>query len=409
MSAAAGVAGARQAGETPKAAAKVPRKSRDEDLGETTPLLDTKEKKREQSESFRARLHVELTDPWNPAVSSMGSKIFFTLVMMTIFISIISFVLQSMARFENWRWWGFFEILCVSIFSFELALRYYAWPGTSATFIQDPMTFVDVISILPFYLELVDDVVTVDLRWLRILRLINLFKVVRVSSGLNIMFRSVSRSVSGLFLLTFFMFQALLIFSTLMWALERGTWDDIKDCYVRELDGGKCSPYQSILLTLWWAITTMTTVGYGDTIPVTNLGRLVGGLAMLGGIIMLALPTTVFGAQFAEEYSSMKSDAALENLRKTDRDRQDDEAELSELKAELKQLRDQAQEMLPNIHQRLHTYLQPSGRAGNFARGECIMKDLRTGLIELYDFVDELSPNILVDDYHSGVDDVGAP
>merc|ERR1719324_2218256 len=98
---------------------------------------------------------------------------------------------------------------------------------------------------------------------------------------------------------------------------------------------------------------------------------------MLGGIIMLALPTTVFGAQFAEEYSSMKSDAALE--------------------------------ILPNIHQRLHTYLGPSGRAGNFAKGECIMKDLRTGLIELYDFVDELSPNILVDDYHSGVDDVGAP
>merc|ERR1719201_1187200 len=100
-----------------------------------------------------------------------------------------------------------------------------------------------------------------------------------------------------------------------------------KGCYTRELDGGKCSPYQSILLTLWWAITTMTTVGYGDTIPVSNAGRLVGGLAMLGGIIMLALPTTVFGAQFAEE-------------------------------------------MLPTIHKRLHTYLGPSGRATNFNRGE---------------------------------------
>jgi hypothetical protein len=149
----------------------------------------------------------------------------------------------------------------------------------------------------------------------------------------------------------------------------------------------------------------MTTVGYGDTIPVSNAGRLVGGLAMLGGIIMLALPTTVFGAQFAEEYSTMKSDAALEKLR-TDRsgahEREDDEAELKELKAELKQIRDLAQEMLPTIHKRLHTYLGPSGRATNFNRGECIMKDLKTGLIELYDFVDELSPNI-------SVDDAGAP
>jgi len=212
------------------------------------------------------------------------------------------------------------------------------------------------------------------------------------------MFRSVSRSVSGLFLLTFFMFQALLIFSTLIWALERGTWDSIKTCYVRELDGGKCSPYQSILLTLWWVIMTMTTVGYGDTIPVTNLGRLVGGLAMLGGIIMLALPTTVFGAQFAEEYNSMKSDAALEKLRKPDRERLDDEVELADLKAELKQLRDQAQEILPSIHQKVNSYLQPSGRAPNFAKGECIMKDLKSGLMELYEFVDELSPNLPVED-----------
>jgi hypothetical protein len=80
----------------------------------------------------------------------------------------------------------------------------------------------------------------------------------------------------------------------------------------------------------------------------------------------------------------------------------DDEAELADLKAELKELRDRAQEMLPNIHKRLHTYLGPSGRATNFNRGECIMKDLKTGLIELYDFVDELSPNI-------SVDDAGAP
>jgi hypothetical protein len=303
-----------------------------------------------------------------------------------------------MHRFEYWRGWGFLEIFCVCIFSMELAMRFYAWPGTSKTFISDPLTFIDVMSVMPFYLELVDDVVTVDLRWLRILRLINLFKVVRVSSGLNIMFRSVSRSVSGLFLLTFFMFQALLIFSTLIWALERGTWDEIKTCYVRELDGGRCSPYQSILLTLWWAITTMTTVGYGDTIPVTNLGRLVGGLAMLGGIIMLALPTTVFGAQFAEEYNSMKSDAQLEKLRKPDRERLDDEAELADLKAELKQIMERAQEMLPSIHQRLNTHLKPSGRGPNFAKGESMMKDLKTGLVELYEFLDELSPLIAVED-----------
>jgi len=398
MSAAAGVAAARGAGggSTPSSAGG--RVKKISDPGETTPLLETKEKRREERESFRARLHAELTDPWNPAVSSVGSKIFFTIVMITIFISIISFILESMHRFEYWRGWGALEIFCVTIFSIELAMRYYAWPGSSATFISDPMTFVDVMSVMPFYLELVDDVVTVDLRWLRILRLINLFKVVRVSSGLNIMFRSVSRSVSGLFLLTFFMLQALLIFSTLIWAIERGTWNEYKACYVRELDGGKCSPYQSILLTLWWAITTMTTVGYGDTIPVTILGRLVGGIAMLGGIIMLALPTTVFGAQFAEEYNSMKSDAALERLRKPERERLDDEAELADLKAELKEIRDKAQEMLPNIHKRLHTYLQPSGRAANFARGDCIMKDLKTGLVELYEFVDEMSPNIAVED-----------
>merc|ERR1719178_320491 len=94
----------------------------------------------------------------------------------------------------------------------------------------------------------------------------------------------------------------------------------------------------------------------------------------------------------------MKSDAALERLRKPERERLDDEAELADLKAELKEIRDKAQEMLPNIHKRLHAYLQPSGRSGNFARGDCLLKDLKTGLVELYEFMDEMSPTITVED-----------
>jgi hypothetical protein len=361
-------------------------KEEEEEQDETSALLGEAKPFTPRGNTFKEDLHLALTDPQTP-----NAKAFFSLVMLAILGSMVSYLLESMARYEHWHGWRFIELVVVAIFTVELSLRFYAWPKDTASFLRDPLTLVDVLSLLPFYLEFVTDQLPVDLRWLRILRLINLFKVVRVSSGLSIMFRSVGRSVSGLFLLTFFMCQALVLFSSLMWGLERGSWDASLGCYAR--DDGKCSPFQSIVHAMWWAITTMTTVGYGDTSPITVLGRYVAGFAMLGGIIMLALPTTVFGAQFAEEYNSMKAEAALTQVKPGDTDLLD---ELAALKTELKQLRDESQRLLPSLHARLADYLEPSGRSQNFQRGVCVMVDAKDTIGELFDLVEELSPDVPV-------------
>jgi hypothetical protein len=388
--AAAGVAAARKGPPTPT---RIPtpgsrrdkeRSQKNEDeLDENSPLL-TGKPYTPRGNTFREDLHLALTDPQTPK-----AKAFFGLVMLAILGSMTAYLLESMARYEHWHGWRSIELVVVAIFTFELALRFYAWPKSTSSFLQDPLTAVDLFSLLPFYLEFLTDQLPVDLRWLRILRLINLFKVVRVSSGLSIMFRSVGRSVSGLFLLTFFMCQALVLFSSLMWGLERGSWDASMGCYAR--DDGKCSPFQSIVHAMWWAITTMTTVGYGDTSPITVYGRYVAGMAMLGGIIMLALPTTVFGAQFAEEYNSMKAEAALGRVNTADAEVRD---ELLLLKAELLQIKREAERLLPSLHTRLSDYLEPTGRAQNFQRGSTVMMDDKDTIGELLYLVDELSPDI---------------
>merc|ERR1719262_1479969 len=93
-----------------------------------------------------------------------------------------------------------------------------------------------------------------------------------------------------------------MMFSTLMWVTERGTWNWSNQCYARpgEAFFNGCSPFESVPLGFWWAITTMTTVGYGDTFPITGAGRVVAGCAMLAGIFCVALPTGILCTEFAK-------------------------------------------------------------------------------------------------------------
>jgi hypothetical protein len=64
------------------------------------------------------------------------------------------------------------------------------------------------------------------------------------------------------------------------------------------------SPFQSIPHTFWWCIVTITTVGYGDTYPVTWLGKIIGGLTMLMGILVLAFPISLLGANFTDQWKA---------------------------------------------------------------------------------------------------------
>lgn len=104
----------------------------------------------------------------------------------------------------------------------------------------------------------------------------------------------------------------MLIFSSLLWYAEKGLYDEATGVFVRS-DGSE-SPFGSIPAAFWWSVVTMTTVGYGDTYPVEPAGKLVATLAMVSGILVLALPLTIIGTNFSAVYEERQAAAAMAAL-----------------------------------------------------------------------------------------------
>merc|ERR1719235_1729936 len=235
---------------------------------------------------------------------------------------------------------------------------------TFQKFVLDPMNIVDILSIAPFFIDLLlvylnkGQGSNVDLRVLRALRLMRVFKIGRYSTQLKLISAAMARSMGSLVMLGLCMIFALIIFSTMIFLVERGTWDESSACYVRLGDrtgslGGLCSPFQSIPEAAWWAITTMTTVGYGDTYPITNWGRLVGALTMIIGILCVALPTTILGVQFSDNYGKVTEQKARDDLKLAFPDKASIREEMVAGMERLEELQKGLAELLPQVEKQL--------------------------------------------------------
>merc|ERR1719326_2788737 len=125
-------------------------------------------------------------------------------------------------------------------------------------------------------------VAMLDLRLLRAFRLMRMLKMGRFSGELQLLAAGLIRARVSFALLCGTLILGTVIFAVLMWIVERGAWNSSLQCYARpnEVFYSGCSPFESVPVGFWWAITTMTTVGYGDTFPITPLGKVIGGIAM---------------------------------------------------------------------------------------------------------------------------------
>jgi hypothetical protein len=139
------------------------------------------------------------------------------------------------------------------------------------------MNIVDLLAIMPWWVMSIQTWTNTDgsesltalavLRVLRLTRVMRVFKMSRNFTGLILLGHTFKKSASALVMLFLFVMMSLVVFATLMFNAEAGTWDPVRLQFVRE--NGQPSPFESIPRTMWWCIVTMTTVGYGDHTPIT--------------------------------------------------------------------------------------------------------------------------------------------
>ena len=195
---------------------------------------------------------------------------------------------------ERWGWHIIlFDAFCVGVFTVEYLLR--VWCCTVDERYRDPIrgrlrfmvsfyALIDLFAILPFYLPIVigDHGAA---RMLRVFRLFRLLKITRYVQSTNLVI-DVFRNKSGELLITgLFMSIWLVVVSTVMYYVESGAQPDT---------------FSSIPAAIYWGVITLTTVGYGDFVPVTPLGRLLGATIALLGIALFALPAGIIASGFSE-------------------------------------------------------------------------------------------------------------
>ena len=241
----------------------------------------------------------EILDSHRP--NDRASRLF-DLALLTLIAANVTAVVVGTVPWVAARWAAQldrFELVSVLVFAVEYVLRVWSAPANPAfrpaltgrlRYIVTPMAIVDLLAIVPSLLPFVG----VDLRFARALRLMRLFRLAKLTRYLRSirLFGAVARDKrEELVLSTFVLFLLLLIASSVMYFVENKAQPD---------------KFSSIPATMWWAIATLTTVGYGDIYPITALGRLFGAIVAVMGIGLFALPTAILGTGFVEAIAREK-------------------------------------------------------------------------------------------------------
>ena len=193
-----------------------------------------------------------------------------------------------------------FEYFSVVIFGFEYLLRIWSCAertsgaaqtvtGRRLAYIFSFNGLVDLIAILPSLLALVAG--NVDLRWVRVVRLLRILKISNYSSALEDLASAIYEERQSFLAALYLFCIALFIASALMYVVERHAQPE---------------RFASIPEAMWWALITLTTVGYGDVSPVTPLGKIVGALTAFMGVCTVALLTGIIANAFASQVSRKK-------------------------------------------------------------------------------------------------------
>jgi voltage-gated potassium channel len=232
--------------------------------------------------------------------------IFDLVIILAILISVAVIMLDSIPRYHQvWGQtyiaveWGF-----TLLFTLEYALRIWCSPNRKL-YITSAFGIVDLLAILPTYLALYipDANSLLIIRLIRILRIFRVLRLVRFLREANVLARSLSNSRRKIFVFFSIMLIITVIFGCLMYVIE-----------------GPANGFGTIPKSIYWAIVTITTVGYGDVVPQTALGQFVASIGMLTGYAIIAVPTGILTAEMAAEINREKTRRNCKNCERTGHD-----------------------------------------------------------------------------------------
>ena len=213
-------------------------------------------------------------DPTNTKLKAFFDKFIGALIFLNILHQVISSM--DLSHYQSLLVYGetFYQISMV-IFLGELLFRLYIERRLGFLNVMDGMVLMNyfLIGIL-------------DLRIFRLFRFFDIFSRTRILLPSNTLFKTIHVQRHSLLGSLFLVLSVLLLFSTIMYFVEREAQPD---------------KFGSIPLAIWWGMETLTTVGYGDVHPITPLGKVLGTLTMLLGIGMFALPAAILGSAYYEE------------------------------------------------------------------------------------------------------------
>lgn len=235
---------------------------------------------------------------------TLASKIFDVSIITLIILNVVTIIIDT---FDIPEWLNtvmtWVEIVSVIIFTIEYFLRIWVadmvYPETSPLkarlkYIFSFMAIIDLLAILPFYVPFLIPIDLRVLRMLRIIRLLRIFKINRYTTALSTIANVFRRKKHQLLSSMAVVIILMIIAAVLMYNIENEAQPDAFD---------------NAMSALWWAVATLTTVGYGDVYPVTILGKILSAIIAILGIGLVAVPTGILSSGFVESMEEQKQQA----------------------------------------------------------------------------------------------------
>jgi voltage-gated potassium channel len=241
-------------------------------------------------------LHPELGNThWDRALNAF--------IIILILLNVIVIMLETVPAIydshkEMFHW---FDVISVAIFSVEYVLRVWSAPHEEKyshpiygrlKYMVSPAAIIDLLAIFPFYLHAVGGFDLRVLRMIRLFRFLRLFRLTAYMKATKLILNVFKTTANQLTLSLLLAVTLIIISSSLVYFSEHLAQPDV---------------FTSIPATLWWSVVTLTTVGYGDMIPVTVLGKCFTSLILIAGIALFALPAGILTAAFLEETRKQKA------------------------------------------------------------------------------------------------------